>query len=1070
MNKDLQAIMARRRQLAESDKASSSGNDEQATGGGGGGSGGSATTTKPSASTATTTTTPQQQQHMQSPLHSSTKSGQDLQAIMARRRRLADGEAAAAGGAAAADEGSSQRHGESSSSSSLFHASSGRSGGQGPGRLQQQQNQQFDATISPAKKQPTTAPAVVVRTWSGTSPAASDQPSPRLLAEPSATSSPVKASLKGVDMSSDLQAVMRRRRRLAGGDSEHGSSRGGGNDDDEDAESSSHRSSSHHSRSSRGGVDEGEPSPRPQPKQRPLPPPTPSPPPKDASSSEEASSEEEDPPAAEQVASSPSIEPQPTDELVEERSSSSEEEEESEQEPPPPKKVSSKRKDMSAGDEQTPPPPPPPPPKKTASMHDVSDAAADEDAERQPKISSSKKERPSRQKQQEQRRKKDNDPEEEEPSSAHDDESSSHAAPSPSSAARQRSLRRSHRQKPDRSASSGGADYDEQSVDSRNSSSGNAGTPQQRSRKPVSRLNRRASTSSTGSGDDPTTSLESLHRKNRRQGSSVRQDSDDYSRTESVASSRDGGDRRGSGRRKGQRRASTASCSGSSEASVGSSDDPKRRGSDAEGQSHRPHRKRSGRRRSDSPEPSPRPDEGAKKSSSRRSKWDKADSSERNDESERGGDAWASDFPAPSPATTQQDRIPGWTESAGQAPPRPSTFATTSSGFGAFDDDANFPASESGMDVPGFGGFVASEQPKEFGSFGDQGFPAPTGTAISEGTTSITPTQTGGFNADFGANDGFGAFGSDANPFASQPQQTLFDAPKETSWDTSPLVDMPRAVQSKVSLHLKSMYSKSFVGKPIVNPLNGNIIFCAKGHNGAFLHEVDPRRSYMQVSSAPVMSTELQRRLAVKYNVSASNLEDVITLTAGIQHSHGQARVRVAAILDLKVLESHQLMRVVAVWQWGHSSPSSNTLQFAMTPPSGGDFSYDSSSLQVADGLMFVAGSSPKGPCVFMCKPTVRETWSANFLSGTGRVTSMSVTPYLNRDFPFLAVALSDRSVSIWTYKTALSGTASKANEPSKRWLFPLCRLDASATFQEVEASSFGDGKNYGGTFFSTSG
>ena len=126
-----------------------------------------------------------------------------------------------------------------------------------------------------------------------------------------------------------------------------------------------------------------------------------------------------------------------------------------------------------------------------------------------------------------------------------------------------------------------------------------------------------------------------------------------------------------------------------------------------------------------------------------------------------------------------------------------------------------------------------------------------------------------------------------------------------------------------------------------------------------------------------------------------------------------------------------------------------------MTPPSGVDYSYDPTTLQLADSVLFVAGLSPKGPCIFMCKPTVRESWSANFLSGGKKVVTMQVTSDIQRKYPYLAIALADCSISIWTYAAAISSGTTKANEPAKRWLFPLCRLKSDLVFANIVATNF---------------
>jgi hypothetical protein len=106
---------------------------------------------------------------------------------------------------------------------------------------------------------------------------------------------------------------------------------------------------------------------------------------------------------------------------------------------------------------------------------------------------------------------------------------------------------------------------------------------------------------------------------------------------------------------------------------------------------------------------------------------------------------------------------------------------------------------------------------------------------------------------------------------------------------------------------------------------------------------------------------------------------------------------------------------------------------------------------------VFVAGASAKGPCVFMCKPSVRESWSANFLGPSGKITSMAVTATPKRKHPYLAVGMADGSLSAWTYSVALKQAASKKNEPFRRLLYPLCRLDALWVIKGLQPTSFGE-------------
>jgi len=272
-------------------------------------------------------------------------------------------------------------------------------------------------------------------------------------------------------------------------------------------------------------------------------------------------------------------------------------------------------------------------------------------------------------------------------------------------------------------------------------------------------------------------------------------------------------------------------------------------------------------------------------------------------------------------------------------------------------------------------------------------------------------------------------------------------------WDKSPLPpDLPtlRTMQKPVLSQLQTLVS-NFRGSPVNNPVNGNIIFCDEREGVFYLHEIDPRRGNVQVQGTPILTTEFQRKVTAKYNTSVYKVDALLALSAGLHHTNGQTRTRVAAIVDLAVLESKQVLRVVAVWQWGYGSTQPISLQYAITPPSGGDFYFDSSTLQNADGLVFLAGASPKGPCIFMCKPLVKETWSANFLGGSGRVTCTTVNPSLKRNNPYLAIALDDGSLNIWTYSSALASHASKENPASRRWLFPVCRMEHAAALAAVE-------------------
>ena len=303
-------------------------------------------------------------------------------------------------------------------------------------------------------------------------------------------------------------------------------------------------------------------------------------------------------------------------------------------------------------------------------------------------------------------------------------------------------------------------------------------------------------------------------------------------------------------------------------------------------------------------------------------------------------------------------------------------------------------------------------------------------------TTTTTTTKTASTSDDV-------VFGADFDPHAVYP---AFDAvgafgttqAETTVWDKTPLTDVP----SVETVHLvlqppRTVLAQHFHGTPVANPATGSILFCSSNNGVVMLHEVDPSRNFLPVASTPVLTSDLRHKMARKYSATVVSVDRVWSLACGLVHG-AQLRTRVAAVIDLRVLESPSPVRIVAVWQWSHLQ----TLQHVLTPPSGGDYCYDLTTLQVAEELCFLAGASPKGACVFISQPAVREAWSANFLTGTpGTVSAMSVAPH----HPYLIVALTDSSVTVWTFQSALqkdtNSSKAAAAATTKRWLFPLCRL-----------------------------
>lgn len=350
-------------------------------------------------------------------------------------------------------------------------------------------------------------------------------------------------------------------------------------------------------------------------------------------------------------------------------------------------------------------------------------------------------------------------------------------------------------------------------------------------------------------------------------------------------------------------------------------------------------------------------------------------------------------------------------------------------------------------------------------AFTDNSF-FPTATSFGQNdfanTKSATTTipENEAFSSDttpfFDVNSKGASFGqeSDDAAFGSTP---VFGSNRRESLDKTPLKDPPRRKIAKLSMAKKTIFSQNFACQPAKNPLNGNIIFCTSKNGEMYIQEVDPKRGFVQVLCSPILTSELHKKVTTKYNRSAYGVDNVLKLCVGVHRSHGQPRLRVVAVIDLLVLDSKHILRAMAVWQWGDGTTHPVSLQFLLSPPSGTDYAYNPESIVAADNIVFVSGASAKGPCIFMCKPSVRESWSANFLAPDGKITSMAVTSTFERNHPYMAVGMADGSLSVWTYAAALKQTSSKKNEPFRRLLYPLCRLDALWVLNNLQATNFAE-------------
>ena len=264
--------------------------------------------------------------------------------------------------------------------------------------------------------------------------------------------------------------------------------------------------------------------------------------------------------------------------------------------------------------------------------------------------------------------------------------------------------------------------------------------------------------------------------------------------------------------------------------------------------------------------------------------------------------------------------------------------------------------------------------------------------------------------------------------------------------DLSPLENPPIRPPPEIRVLSETYLTNLNSCAPITNPITGNLIICRMRKHELILHEMDVHHC-MEVLSTPILNGDMQRKIYATYGLSAVGIIQVVCLASGLHLSQGVCRVRLAALVDFDVLSlsgSRITQTCLAVWQWGYAPNRPVALQSLLSPPNHTDFSYHSSSLLMADGLVFLSGyARSKGPCVFIARPTMKETWSANFLNvSQSSITCMAVTPHAHRKHKFLAVGLNDGSVSVWTYEHSIDR---KQGKEDAKVILPLCRLEASA-------------------------
>lgn len=298
----------------------------------------------------------------------------------------------------------------------------------------------------------------------------------------------------------------------------------------------------------------------------------------------------------------------------------------------------------------------------------------------------------------------------------------------------------------------------------------------------------------------------------------------------------------------------------------------------------------------------------------------------------------------------------------------------------------------------------------------------------------------------------FNAFESPFDQSMTFPRQSLLLEKDEIIWDKSPHKEVPDLSEGELSIALHKIMSSTFLCEPIANPLNGNVILCCHVNGVACIQELDTNRSNVQVSCIPILSDEVRQKVAVKYKQSIHSISRVVALQSGMHFAIGRTRVRVGVIVELKLCESNQNLKLLLIWRWGYGVPLIG-LQYVLTMPTEAGMNVDCRSFRIADEIVFMAASSPSGSFMFLCKPVASDTWMANSLETVATVTDVCLVDRMPRgEYPYLVVSFSDNSLSVWTYKLALSKTTFK-DVNVNRVLLPLCRLDHSAIHSSLEST-----------------
>ena len=348
---------------------------------------------------------------------------------------------------------------------------------------------------------------------------------------------------------------------------------------------------------------------------------------------------------------------------------------------------------------------------------------------------------------------------------------------------------------------------------------------------------------------------------------------------------------------------------------------------------------------------------------------------------------------------------------------------------------------------------------------------------LDEGGRGATPSSVDSF------------FDSESFTSRNPGQADLAFPSSPTNTETSPILDPPNAdclapprIQFGDTRPIW-IQEKPMTPPPKANPLTGRLIFLAPSSSAdVSMMTIVEWNAHTQspACSAPLLSPDLLIKLQIKYPsviASVGKIEQVLQIAVGVHEVNGHSQARVAVLMTVQVHDYQwrtDFVTIIGIYQWNAgstiSASTSCPLQSMLIPPSGGDFIYHADSLLMAESCVFLAGlSSQKGPCVFISQPSVKETWSANFVERTGRISTMAVIHASihskekpqkgvninaqQQRLPYLAIALVDGTISVWTYEAAMKqAMANKRNNTGtteasavRRLLFPVCRLETNS-------------------------